>query len=259
MKRKWKNTVDKLYCALQLERKAVGVKILKDSAQFESADGISLKSPINYCQMIAAATKGNRIKAKNEDFLCRSAPRVLGIESAKLYNDHGANWARLGLYKDAKLSSKVREGLVYAEEEQYGVLVAPIEQFEAVPDVILIAANPYNCMRIVQGYAYHYGMPESVNLIGNQAICLECTGRPYILKDMNLSLLCIGTRHRAGWKDDEMAVGIPGEQFDNVVDGIVNTINLMENDHNKEIIERKMKEKEILFEVRYHYNYYMDC
>ena len=25
---------------------------------------------------------------------------------------------------------------------------------------------------------------------------------------------CIGTRHRSGWKDEEMAVGIPAEQMD---------------------------------------------
>ena len=30
-------------------------------------------------------------------------------------------------------------------------------------------------------------------------------------------MLCIGTRHRAGWKDDEMAIGIPIEQFEDFV------------------------------------------
>ena len=64
----------------------------------------------------------------------------------------------------------------------------------------MIAANPFNVMRIVQGYAYHYGMLKNVNMIGNQAICLECTARPYVLKDMNVSVLCIGTRHRLAGK-----------------------------------------------------------
>ena len=76
---------------------------------------------------------------------------------------------------------------------------------------------------------------------------------------MNISLLCIGTRHRAGWRDDEMAVGIPAEQFANVVDGVFQTVNIMENDHNKKIIDQKLKEHGIPLEIRYHYNYYMDC
>lgn len=96
-------------------------------------------------------------------------------------------------------------------------------------------------------------------MIGNQAICLECTARPIGVKDMNTSMLCIGTRHRAGWKDDEMAVGIPGEQFASVVNGLISTLNQMENDSNKKIIDQKFQEKNISFEIRYGYNYYMDC
>lgn len=56
-----------------------------------------------------------------------------------------------------------------------------------------------------------------------------------------------------------MAVGIPAEQFKDVADGLMQTINLMENDRNKEIIDQKLKEKNIPYAVRYHYNYYMDC
>lgn len=259
MESRWKDSVDRFYCALDLDRRAVGVKLLKNQSDYDKLEAIELKKPINYCQMVRAASSGNRIKATNKNFLCRSAPRVLGLESAEKFNDHGANWARLGLYKDAELSAKVREDLVYATEEQYGVLLAPIEEFEQEPDVILVITNPYNCMRIVQGYANLYGMPKNFNLIGNQGICLETTGRPYILKDMNISLLCIGTRHRSGWKDEEMSVGIPIEQFRDVVDGLMNTINIMENDQNKSLIERKLQEKNIPMNIRYHYNYYNDC
>ncbi|MDO4312022.1 MAG: DUF169 domain-containing protein [Eubacteriales bacterium] len=259
MSREWKGVVDKLYCSLELGRRIVGIKLLKSPDEFEQADAVRLKGAINYCQMVAAAVRGNRIKAKDENFLCRSGARVLGIDPADPKNSRGERWAQLGLYKDEDLSGNIRKELVYSEEKQYGVLVSPIEQMDDFPDVVQIIANPYNCMRIVQGYAYHYGMPKSVNLIGNQAVCLECTGRPYVLKDMNLSLLCIGTRHRAGWNDDEMAVGIPGEQIADVADGLIRTINLMENDQNKAVIEKKLREKNIPLEIRYHYNYYMDC
>lgn len=114
-------------------------------------------------------------------------------------------------------------------------------------------------MRLIQGYAYSYGMPKSINMIGNQAICLECTARPIGMKDLNTSMLCIGTRHRAGWRDDEMAVGVPGEQFASVVNGLMQTLNQMENDSNKKLIDQKFQKYEIPFEIRYGYNYYMDC
>ena len=56
-----------------------------------------------------------------------------------------------------------------------------------------------------------------------------------------------------------MAVGIPGEQFADVVTGLMQTLNQMENDENKKKIDAKLKEKKIPFEIRYGYNYYMDC
>ena len=34
MKNKWKHTVDKLYCALELERKVVGINFLATTAPF---------------------------------------------------------------------------------------------------------------------------------------------------------------------------------------------------------------------------------
>lgn len=255
----WKKSVDLFECLLKMDRKAVGLKLLKTKEEYEKADAISLKAAINYCHMVAAATHGNRVKAKSEDFKCRSGARVLGIDKSDPKNAHGENWARLGMYKDAELSATVRNELVYSQEDQYGLLLAPIDQFDDFPDVVIIAAKPYNCMRVIQGYAYHYGMPKNVNMLGNQAVCLECSARPYVIKDMNVSVLCIGTRHRAGWKDDEMAIGIPKEQFANIADGLLQTMNLMENNHNKKIIEDNLKAKGIEFSIRYDYNYYTEC
>ena len=98
MNPKWQDSVDKFYCALSLERSAVGISLLRTQEAYDNADAIILKRPINYCQMVAAASRGNSIKAKSEDFKCRSGARVLGIDPTDLKNRHGENWARLGLY-----------------------------------------------------------------------------------------------------------------------------------------------------------------
>lgn len=259
MNEQWRDSVNKLYCALELGRSAIGVKLLKTEEEYEDIEAISFKRPINYCQMVAAATKGNCIKARKEDFKCKSGVRVLGIDPTDLMNSQGENWVHLGLYRDAEVSRTVRKELVYLTDPCYGVVLAPIEKMKDFPDVVILVVNPYNSMRLIQGYAYTYGMPKSINMIGNQAVCLECTARPIGVKDMNVSMLCIGTRHRAGWKDDEMAIGVPGEQFASVVNGLMSTLNQMENDVNKKIIDQKFQKKNISFEIRYGYNYYMDC
>ena len=71
--------------------------------------------------------------------------------------------------------------------------------------------------------------------------------------------MCIGTRHRTGWKDEDMSVGIPKEQFEKVVEGIWNTVNIMESNKKKEIIEEKARKFGLEINIRYNYNYYMDC
>jgi hypothetical protein len=44
-----------------------------------------------------------------------------------------------------------------------------------------------------------------------------------------------------------------------VVNGLMSTLNQMENDANKRLIEEKLKKENIPFAIRYGYNYYMDC
>lgn len=255
----WKNDINKIYSVLELEKSIVGVKLIKTKKEYDLREAITLSKPISYCQMVRAASNGNVLKAADESFMCRSGARVFGINMSDPQNGKGEKWSRLGLYKNAEISQTVRNNLTYSTEEQYGILLGPIEKLEIIPDIVLITANPYNCMRIVQGYAYHYGMPNSINMIGNQAICLECTARPYVVQDMNVSLLCIGTRHRANWTDNEMAIGLPIKQFHNVVDGLLQTVNIMESNENKKRIEKKLKDNNIYYRTRFNYNYYMDC
>ena len=253
-------SVKKLYTVLELERKIVGVQLLHSEAAFMAAEAIVPQRPLHYCGMVKAAAASHAVKAASEHFACRSGPRVLGIDPADPKNSQGENWARLGLYCNATVSRTIRENLVYNTKKEYGVLVQPLECYDMVPDLVLLVATPYNCMRLTQGYAYHHGMPTNINMIGNQAICLECSARPYVLKDFNASLLCIGTRHRAGWKEEEMAVGFPGKQWQAIVDGVIQTMNLMESDCHKSRIETAAAKAGFTdLKIRYHHNYYMDA
>lgn len=233
----FKTSVQELYSVLNLERKLVGVRLINTAGEFATIDAPTPKNPLNYCAMVKAATGGHAFKAAVEHFACKSGPRVLGINPTDLQNANGETWTRLGLYANSTVSSAVRHSLTYSQQKKYGVLVQPLENYEIVPDVIVCITIPYNIMRIIQGYAYHYGMPKNIRMIGNQAVCLEATANPYLSQDMNVSMLCIGTRHRTGWKDTEMAVGIPQNQWFSIVDGIMKTINPMESDVNKHRIK----------------------
>lgn len=255
----WKETVAKLYSSLDLSRSAVGIRLIETEEEFQKTEALLPQKPLRYCQMIRSAAGGHSMKANAGSFSCQSGPRVLGINPADEKNARGENWARLGLYSSRELSAEVRSELTYSQKQAFGVLIQPLEAYETQPEVIVIVTQPYNAMRILQGYAYHYGAPKGISMLGNQAVCLECSARPYVTQDINVSLLCTGTRHKALWGKDEMAVGIPASRFSMVVDGIFNTINIMEDDENKKRIAQRLEENGIPFDMRYQYNYYMDC
>lgn len=255
----YETSLRRAYALLNLDRNIAGVRLLKTEEDFEKAPGIVTPKPMNYCLMVASATKGHVIKAKETNIKCRSGVRVLGINPADPLNGNGENWARLGLYKDSEISRQVRKELSYVTEKHTGVVVGDAYRLEEI-DVFIIVANAYSCMRILQGYAYSYGMPHQINMLGNQALCLECTARPYVTGDINLSMLCIGTRHRANWADHEMAVGIPAERFETVINGIYQTANIMESNANKQRIAQHFSElPNDTIQLQQNYNYYMDC
>lgn len=256
---KYHDYVKIIYSLIDLENHVIGVKLLKTEDEYNASDANIPKKSINYCGMVKAAYKGHKIKALEETFRCQSGPRVLGINPLDLKNSNGENWARLNLYESRELSKSVRESLYYLKEKNYGVEVKPIEYFEDIPDVIIFITNPYNCMRILQGYSYKYGVANSLQILGNQAICYELTSRVYSTKDINISMLCIGTRHRADWDENLMGISIHSSKFLGLVDGLINTVNRMESDNKKKIIEKKLKNNHLdILNIRYGYNYYKD-
>ena len=136
-------------------------------------------------------------------------------------------------------------------------MVSPIEYFNEIPDVVMILANPYICMRTIQGYSHFNGIAENIQIVGNQGICYEGAARVLQTEDINLSLLCIGTRHRAGWSDNLMCVSIHKSKFEKTVLGILNTVNIMESNKNKELISKKLESRNLdsTF-IKKDFNYY---
>ena len=83
----------------------------------------------------------------------------------------------------------------------YGVEIAPLSDYVSYDsDVVIMITNPYNAMRITERYAYHNGPIKNVQFNGMQVLCEECTTRPFENNEVNISMLCSGTRCVAQWQ-----------------------------------------------------------
>ena len=253
-----RQAVTRLNCALELERRIVGVKLLHDQPEYEAAEARQVGRALNYCVMVQMAMAGKALKATGENLACPGGARALGFLPLDDYLKSGRHLRNLGLYHDTGHRQE-RHGPHDLPGSPAARVHAPapggVSRVE--PDVVIIVSSPYNVMRIVQGYSHYQGIQVNYKMVGNQAICSEVTAYPYLNNDINVSLLCIGTRHQAGWKDHELAVGFPFNRFVRITQGVMDTLNIMESDANKKAIARKLSDNGVTdFEVKYDCNYY---
>lgn len=253
-----KAVVEKAYAVLDLNRQIVGIKIVHSKEEFEQVQAKKLTYRLAYCVAVKHATKGMALKMTKEFSGCEGSTRALGLTppTESFYNGQ-AGYA-LGLYKSPEIAASVAKQMRFCPSNTYGVIIKPLEQFEVDPDVVLMVGDSYQIMRIIQGYSYVYGMQPDFNMLGNQAVCMECTSYPLMTNKINVSLFCSGTRFLAKWLPTELAVGIPFEKFGKVIEGVRLTVNAVEMNERKQVIQAKLAKLGYdTSEIKLNYTYYL--
>lgn len=252
--------IKKAYAVIETTRKKiVGVKLARSKEEFDTFQARTLCAPLSYCICVKCAMSGAALKFTAENSGCSGSTRALGMEKpGKSFYD-GSEGFMLGLYRDKALSAKVAAGMKIIKIRTYGVIVKPMEDFESAPDVVLIVTDNKNLMRLIQGYTYMHGMQSNFNMIGNQAVCVECTVNPIQTQKMNISMFCSGTRYLARWKNTEAMAGIPFPIFSSVIEGVRQAVNAVEMNKRKSMIEKKLSGAGIRdMDIIYDHTYYTD-
>lgn len=248
-----KELCEDINCALNFSRKPVGIKLYFDKEEYSKLEWKEPNAPLSYCCVVEKATRGKAFKIRLEHLSCDGGTTALNLEPSTERIESGAEYFSYNLYKTPAAARRVREGvpgLYRTGATTYGVAVGPLEEFETTPDVVIFIVNPYQAMRIQQGYVYHEGGRLEITGASMQAICAEATVEPYIKGRLNTTVLCPSTRFLAKWEDEEMAIGIPFERFQSVVEGVIATINTTDIKRRKDEIKQRFakKNKEINLE-----------
>nr|WP_312215828.1 DUF169 domain-containing protein [Clostridioides sp.] len=241
-----KDYCEDLNCILYMQRKPVGVKLLFTEDEYNDIDWREPGSQLAYCCMVEKATRGMSFRARLKHINCDGGTTALALEPSTPRIESGAEYFSYNLYATQAAARRVREGvkgLYRTGAPTYGIAVGPLEDFEITPDVVILIVNPYQAMRLQQGYVYHTGERINSTLAAMQGICSEVTVEPYIEGRMNISTLCPSTRFLAKWKSEEMAIGLPFERFTSTVEGVLATLNTTDNVDKKEEIAIRFKEK----------------
>lgn len=241
---------------LDLDRKPVGVKFFHNKEDFDAFEVDQRDRKVTYCNSVQLASRGKSMKLTKENQGCPNGAFALNFTDVPDPIASGMGRFKKGIYQDVDTSKKINEDMVFMKEKTYGIAVMPLEQFETEPDVVIVVGSSYNIMRIVQGNGYFNGYTNNLRTVGLQAVCQDLTTYPYNTEDLNISLLCPGTRLVADWVPDEIGVGIPFAKWYEVVEGVKQTTNPFERNKNKEGIRKRLEERGLdTSELKFDENY----
>lgn len=172
----------------ELPSSPVAVRIINEGPEKKTE-----QQPMRFCEMVRrSAFLGESFVFGVEELTCTSAELALGFTEPS----YGNVYPRI---KPANTRT---------------VSVMPLEKTEKNPDVVIIIGNPRKIMRVSTILAQlHEKQPVEARFKGEFAVCGECTAIPFMEKKVNMSLLCNGARMFSGFRDDEIVMGFPFEDF----------------------------------------------
>ena len=239
------DNINKVKKILQFKGEIIGVKFIHYKEQYDKNETKEYGLRTTYCNMVKRAMDGSHFKLTKENFFCDYGAYALGLKKPDISIVTGNSYAVCGLYESHSIARKITEEMRYLQHEVYGVEMGPLQDMESA-DVVIIVTEAVNIMRILQGYAYKFGYPKHLRTIGNQAACSDLTAKPYFNNDLNISLMCEGARKYMKCSSGELGVSMPVNQFDDVVEGIIMTVNPVANKKEKdELLSRLHSEDEL--------------
>lgn len=251
-----KHSVQLIEAYLEMDRKPVGVKFFFDREEFMNFDTGQRDRKVTYCNSVQLASVGKCMKLTNANQGCPNGAFALNFRPVPPPIASGVGRHSKSIYHDVETSKSINDEMKFMEEEPYGIAVMPLEAYDVEPDVVIVVSSPYNIMRMLQGYGYFNGYTNNLRTIGLQAVCQDLTTYPYITQDINITLLCPGTRLVADWKEGEIGIGMPFKKWYEIVEGVKQTTNPFERNKKKKGIEKRLKERGLdTSELKFDSNY----
>ena len=241
------------------DRHLVGAKFIFSENEYHSLSFPEATHQLFFCMMVKVATCGKGMKVTKKHIYCDAAQKALGFLTPEKDLISGEIPYKRGMYCSVEVSKSIQDEIPYLQHKPFGLAIAPLEQFDIEPDVVISISTPYTAMRILQSYAYLYGYPKHLHMIGMSGICTELMAQAYKSQDINISFLCSNTRFSGNWRDDEVGISMPYSMFLKVKDAVTQTMNLYEWDQKKSEIEERAAKYHSDLNIKYDSNYYDSC
>lgn len=246
--------IQRVHKALGLQRQIIGVRFLVFKKEYDLSNATT-ETKTSLCQMAADAGTGKCVKANAESLRCLDGAYATGILDIPEETASGRACNKTGRYESFAVARQIFESRQFIPQKIYGIELSPLISMEDA-DLAIIIGTAKDIMRVMQGYAKYYGAAANILTTGTYGICSELISKPLMNNDINISLLSRDARKNGGFSMQEMGASIPIHMLQHVLDGILETVNLTENNKPKqEILSRLDDPEELGFSIRMNYDY----
>jgi uncharacterized protein (DUF169 family) len=179
-----------------------------------------LEKNIRHCEMVQKASHGEIFYATAEEQMCKGGSAAIGLSEPPEKLKTGEFYYELGRFSSLASAKRTVDAIPKIEPIMYSAVYAPLEKANFDPDVIVVICNPAQAMKLAQALVYTLGGRVEADFSGIQSICADVVAGPYTRKTVNITLGCSGSRQYADIKEDEVVVGMNGENIGCVINAL---------------------------------------
>jgi len=204
---------------LKLENSPVAIKFILKKEDIPENIG-RIDSKLRHCEMVKKASEGEAFYSTSEEQLCKGGSAALGLEKLPEKIRSGEFYHELGRFKSIGSAKRTIDKIPKIDLNSYGIYYSPLELADREPDVIVLIANPKQAMLLSQAIVYTLGGRVQADFSGIQSVCADAVSGPFTNQRPNISLGCTGSRKFAKINDEELIVGLNGENIGCVVNAL---------------------------------------
>lgn len=203
---------------LGIETEPVGVFLIgaEDDRDFSAFENVSGH---RYCQLLMRARGGEAVLLKPEDFACPAAAAAFGFRELPAKLASGEGLVGFGIVETPATGKKMFDAMPRLTHGKIAaVAAAPLGKLDALPDVVVVEAQPEQLMWLLladlnlSGGARRHGDTAVL-----RATCVDSTVIPHLDQRLNFSLGCYGCREATDLGSAETVLGFPGVLLDPLV------------------------------------------
>jgi uncharacterized protein (DUF169 family) len=209
----------KLIENLGLKRSPVAIKFILNEK--DVPEGIPKSDEtLRHCELVFKASKGDVFYATATEQQCKGGAAALGLMEAPEKIKTGEFYYGLGRFSSVGAARKTMEDIPKMDPIMYALAYAPLDKANFDPDVIVVIGNPAQAMKLSQALVYTMGGRVEADFAGIQSICADSVSGPFLRRRPNITLGCSGSRQYSDIKEDEVVIGLTGENIGCVVNAL---------------------------------------